>query len=489
MENLKHDLSMFAKADGRVLIGKNPSSWSSYYHYDPPPKVYTLDEVRKIIDSGDLIALQKLSRAFYDRDGFYKRLLLYYATLLKYSGILIPNPSFGTKLSTSPIKKLYSKALKYVDKLNLPELLTRLSLKALIDGCYYGVIKTLDKEHFAIIDLPSGYCRSRFKDGYGNDLIEFNVSYFDTILEAQYREEALKSYPKVISSWYRKWVNGRVSTAWVLVPSDIGICFPFFDDGRPLFLSVIPAAIQYDEAVDTERERELEEIRKIIVQKVPHLNDGQLVFEPDEALEMHAGTVNMLKGNANLSVLTTYADVDAIISKTAAEGANNTLEKMVQNIYSEAGASINIFAPTGTQALGTSINNDMALMMILGNKFSRFITFIINTLFANQNIAFKYEILPISYYNQDEFVTMSFKLAQSGYSYLLPSIASGISQSAICGVKELENDVLELDELLIPLSSAYTQSASSDNPVGRPKKSDEDKSPKTIQNENAIDNQ
>ena len=34
------------------------------------------------------------------------------------------------------------------------------------------------------------------------------------------------------------------------------------------------------------KERELEEIRKIIVQKIPHLNEGELLFEPEEAAEI-----------------------------------------------------------------------------------------------------------------------------------------------------------------------------------------------------------
>jgi hypothetical protein len=96
-----------------------------------------------------------------------------------------------------------------------------------------------------------------------------------------------------------------------------------------LFLNVIPATIQYDEALDNERERELEEIRKIIVQKIPHLTDGGLLFEPEEAVEIHKGTVGMMKNNKNVSVLTTYADVDAIVSKTTSDNVNNTLEKMM----------------------------------------------------------------------------------------------------------------------------------------------------------------
>jgi hypothetical protein len=135
---------------------------------------------------------------------------------------------------------------------------------------------------------------------------------------------------------------------WVKIPTDIGFCFPFSDDGRPLFLDLIPAVMDYDEAVDINRERDLEEIRKIIVQKIPHLTDGTLLFEPEEALEMHAGAVGMMKGNKNISVLTTYADVDAVVSKTSSEASTNALEKSLQNVYSRASVSGQLFAPTGS---------------------------------------------------------------------------------------------------------------------------------------------
>ena len=102
-------------------------------------------------------------------------------------------------------------------------------------------------------------------------------------------------------------------------------------------------------------------------------------------------------------------------------------KKMLQNVYSEAGASAQLFAPTSSQALNTSITNDMALMMVLANKYSRFLTFIINFLFSNANVKFKYEILPVSWYNVSEYIKDTLKLAQSGYSYLLPVIAAGVS--------------------------------------------------------------
>ena len=487
MENPSWDLATFKRIE-QEMVAKNESTWTNEIpnHYVKRLIDYTPKEIEDIIKGSSLDAQQRLSRNYYDKNGFYKRILLYYATLLKYAGLLVPNPSFGKQLSTSYLSKNYYRVLDYLDKISIPETFTRISLRALIYGSYYGVIQTMNKESLIILDLPANYSCSRFKDIYGNDLVEFNVEYFNTILDQDIRKNILNTYPSIISEHYRRWNKGKATSSWISLPADVGICFPFFDDGRPLFLSMIPATIQYDEAVNTEREREIEEIKKILVQKIPHLAaDGQLVFEPEEALEMHKGAVDMMKANKYLSVLTTYADVDAIIAKTSSDNAANVLDKMLQNVYAEAGISGQIFASTGSQALLTSIKNDIALMMILGNKYSRFLTYVINKLFSNVNISFTYKILPISYYNESDYITETFKLAQSGYSFMLPALATGITQKELINLKTLENDVLGLTNLLIPLQSAYTQS----NKPGAPEKPLEQKSEKTIQNEEALDNQ
>jgi hypothetical protein len=203
-------------------------------------------------------------------------------------------------------------------------LLTNWAWRALVNGAYYGILVKNDKTTFSVLDLPPAYCTTRFKDYLGNDIIEFDVSYFNTITDKQSKNAALSVYPDFIVKAYKKWNNGRLKNKWVIVPADIGICFPLFD-GRPFFLDIIPSIIEYSESVETEQERDKEEIRKIIVQKIPHLNDGRLLFEPDEAVEIHRGAVGMVRNNKNTSVLTTYADVDAITSKASVEGSSTTL--------------------------------------------------------------------------------------------------------------------------------------------------------------------
>jgi hypothetical protein len=482
------DLTSYVKAQAK-MIATNDRSYSGdrfdFHRRLSNSREYTPEDIAQIIESGTLEQKQKLSRHFFHKDGYYKQIIIHYATLLKYAGLLIPNPSFGKKLSTSHINKRYYGALEYVENMSLSLFLTNCAQIALVDGTYFGLRVDADKNSFSVIDLPTGYALSRFKDVEGNDLIEFDLKYFDTIRDKESKKIALNTYPKVIRKAYDQYSKGKIKN-WFLVPSDIGICFPFFD-GSPLFLSVIPKTLEYDEAVGIEQERNAEEIRKIIVQKIPHLNDGRLLFEPDEAEEMHRGTVQMMKGNKNVSVLTTYGDVDAIVSKTGAE-QHTLITQAEHNIYAQAGVSDQLFSSNGSSTLESSVKNDMSLMMYLAHKFERFVTNAINAKFANGNINFKYVILPVSLHNEQKYIDTAFKMANSGYSFILPAIAQGFTQRDFINLKDLENDVLELGEKMKPLSSAFTQSPDSESEEGgRPVKEQEDKSEETIAKEESLD--
>ena len=506
------NLTSFTRAKDKMIATNEAAykgHWDSVRRRTEKVRDYTIEEVNSIIASGSLSEQQKLSRNYFYKDGYYKRIIIYYATLLKYAGLLIPNPGFGKSLSSPHISKRYYNALDYVERMQLPTLCTNMAQRALVDGSYYGIRVEAGKNEFQLIDLPSGYACSRFKDIWGNDIVEFDLSYFGTITDSELRKAALSAYPKIVSKAWKEFSTGKRKSKWLVLPKEIGVCFPFFD-GRPLFLNIIPATIEYDEAVATQRDRDAEEIRKIIVQKIPHLTDGRLLFEPDEAEEIHNGTVGMMKGNSNVSVLTSYGDVSAITSHSSAERADSTLTRMEQNIYAQAGATSQVFASTGSSSLEASLNNDLALMMYLANKFSRFVTNSLNDALANSNVSFKYLFLPISHYNVGSYVDSTFKLVGSGYSALMPALAFGLTQKDLVNIKDLENDVLKIGDRLRPLSTSYTQSASGksgdgaeengeagaqkspqksgdEDEGGRPKKKEEEKADKTIQNEESLD--
>lgn len=488
--SLKHnfDLETF-KSSMNKMVGINDSSYQNFYFKRDKVRSlqqYTSEEAADIIRGGSIEAQRQLSYDYYNSNGFYKQIITHYATLLCYYGLLIPNPVLGKSLQEKSLAKRYYSALDFLDKLSLESLCQSIAFKVLIEGTYYGVIQNHDKkDSFSLMSLPGAYCRCRFKDENGEPIVEFDVRYFDKIVNESDRNAALNTYPKIISSYYQRWNKKKEKSSWCRLPTDIGVAFDLFD-ARPYFISTIPSMIQYSESVETELVRQIEEIKRLVVQKIPHLNDGTLLFEPVEAEEMHAGTVKMLKAsNPLVSVLTTYGDVEVPSIKTSDAAANNALQNMLQNTYANAGVSGEIFAATGSSSLETSLDFDTALMMVLGTKISRFLTRVLNYFFSNGSISFKYNILPITCHNNKKFMDNSFKLASSGYSYLMPAIAQGFNQRDLVNIKNLENDVLDLDSILKPLTSAYTQSANSSTETtegGRPEKEDLEKTEKTIQN-------
>lgn len=449
---------------------------------------YSKEDIERILTTGTKDEQILLSRRFYLRGGFYRNIINYYSTLLKYQFVVIPNAGFNQDLSNKALQKRYYNVMRFLSNINLRDLFILWGNRALIDGTYYGIIGKLDKNTFNVISLPGGYCRTRYKDLSNNDIIEFNLTYFDSLVDNEVRKEALSAYPRFITNAYNRYKKGK-GEQWVIIPAELGICFVFMD-GHPYFLNVIPEILDYNDTVDTEKERDEDEIRKIIVQKIPHLADGILLFEPDEAAAMHQASVNMMKNNKNVSVLTTYADVDAIVSHNAADTATNTLERMLNNIYYNSGTSSEIFAARSNLTLETSLRKDLSMMMTLADKFSRFMTFIINELFGNNSVNFTFKILPISYYNQKEFQEESLQLANSGYSFLLPALAMDIGQEELSNLKGLENDILGLREKLIPLQTSYTQSGTdNEESAGAPEKEPEEMAPKTEENQESIGRQ
>lgn len=492
MENHSYSLENFIKAQ-EAMVATSQSSYDPFYSGRSRNRDYTQEEAKDIVQNGSIARQSELSRSFFNRNGFYKRTLLHYASILKYTGILIPNPNLGQSLQNNALIKRYHQAVDLIERMNLSILYSKIALATLIDGTYYGVIKTITKTEFSTVDLPFNYCRTRFQDLNGTNIIEFNLQYFDTITEASTRNSTLAAYPQEIETAYRSWTKNKSDTkSWYYIPTEIGICFQIFD-GRPLFLQMIPSTIQYDESIDIEQARSLNEIRKIIVQEIPHLaTTGELLFEPDEAEVMHRAATKILSANnPYVSVLTTYAKVSIEDSKTNSEASSvANIDKMKNNVYNVAGASPQLFASAGNISLEASLNNDLALMMILVTKFESYIQRVVNAEYSNSAISFNYTILPITWYNQKDKMAEYLKMATVGYSFLLPALVQGFSQKDLGNLKDLENNVLKLSDKMLPLQSSYTRSDSKapTEEGGRPPVQEEEKADQTKANEESIDN-
>ena len=148
----KREIGIFQQAN-KDMIATNDKAWDTSFvkNYRGKTNTYASEEIERIIERGSPSERLLLSRTYFLQNGFYKRIIMHYATILKYTGLLIPNPAPGKSLSTEFIQKRYHNAVDFVDKLKLNSFFINTSLKALSEGAYYGVIKEITKNKFGTL--------------------------------------------------------------------------------------------------------------------------------------------------------------------------------------------------------------------------------------------------------------------------------------------------------------------------------------------------
>ena len=235
---------------------------------------------------------------------------------------------------------------------------------------------------------------------------------------------------------------------------------------------------------------------------MPIDKNGDLVFDVDEAAELHNNAVHMLGKAIGLDVLTTFADVsvETLTDNSAIDASNDSIENAKQAVFDMAGVSQMQFNTDGNIALDKSILNDEAMMYNLVIQFKDFLNRIIKPFNKTPKKMFiRAEMLPTTIYNYKEMAKLYKEHTQLGYSKMLPQIALGQSQSSILATAHFENEILDLINVFIPPITSNTMNGdmlkkddpNSKNPnskeAGRPTKESQGESvtEKTIQNQEA----
>lgn len=428
-------------------------------------KRYKREDIDSIVDGGNPVAQAELSRHFFEINGTYKRIIIHYATFLTYSWMLIPSlKNKKDSMKNKQVAKAYYDATKFLTDFQIQSKCTRFALKVLIDGAYYGLLNTEGGKP-VLQDLPFDYCRSRFKDANEVDIVEFNLKFFDTIRDESLRTEILKTYPKIVRRGYNSF-HYSDGPQWIFLPAEMGIYFCYSEE-RPFFLDIIPLVDDLGDYKELDKQRNEQALKRILVQKIG-LDGSRLIFEPDEAEEMHDGVLSMLQNNTDVDVITTYNNI-SLLDLSSSDDEKTEIQDMQNLIYESAGMSKEFFYSTTDSGLQVSEKNDLAMMMVMAQKFAHYFTFIINHNYENKKVDFNLIILPVSYYNSDTYVDKARDLVSFGYSFITPVVATGLDQTSLTNLKLLENDLLNLDDMLKPLQTSYTQSDKTINNVNATK--------------------
>ena len=464
-------------------------------------------EVLRAIHDNDEETMREISDYFYKTSGIYSRLCRYMASLYRYDWIVTPYVNSDTIKNEKVLDGFY-KVLTYLDNFQIKRFFGDVALKVMRYGCYYGYMIS-QKDRMNIQELPPNYCRSRFSVN-GEPAVEFNMKFFDDYFrDTTQKMKMLNLFPQEFKKGYILYKEGKLqpdflgdTSGWYLLDVKNTIKFNINGDDFPAFISTIPAIIDLNEAQALDREKMKQQLLKIIIQKMPLDKNGDLVFDVDEARELHNNVVQMLGKAIGVDVLTTFADVD--VADMADKGnvtSTDQLTKVERAVFNESGTAQNLFNTDGNIALEKSILNDEASLQNLILQFESFLNRLVEPYNKNpKKLHYQVQILPTTIYNYKDMAKLYKEQTQMGYSKMLPQIALGQSQSSILATAYFENDILELFNVFIPPLMSSTMNADAlkankdatgqingDNEgAGRKELANDEKSEKTIANREAM---
>lgn len=351
------------------------------------------------------------------------------------------------------------------------------------------------------------------------------MRFFDTFRDMNYRLKVLKLFPEEFAKGYVLYKQGKLALdetigcqhtgSWYVLEPENCVKFNINNSDIPIFVNSIPTIMDLDAAQDLDRKKQMQKLLKILVQKLPMDKNGDLIFDVDEARDIHNNAVQMLQRAIGVDVLTTFTDVDSIdMSDKNTTTTTDDLAKVERSVYNSLGISQNLFNTDGNMALEKSVLNDESTIRSLILQFNIFFNRIIEKKSSNKKYNFRFYLLETTQNNYQTLSKMYKEQAQMGQSKLLSQVALGHSQSFILNAAHFENEILHLSEIMIPplmsstmgsedilglkgsSSNNKTQNNSgssgsgtakaSSGEAGRPEKPDDQKSEKTIQNKEAM---
>lgn len=455
----------------------------------------------------DYNTIREISEYFYEANGIYYRLCRYLAYLYRYDWYVTTR--ITDTANTSKAQKDFARVLDYLDKSNIKIVCGEIALNVVKSGAYYGCIMDFGNS-FGLQKLPPAYCRSRFRSR-NLPVVELNMRFFDDQFKnTQYRLQVLDLFPKEIKKAYILYKQGKLKNkdddygkdGWYMLAPGSAICIRLNESQMPVLFNIIPSLIDLDQAQDLDRKKTMQQLLKIIVQKLPRDKNGDLIFDMAEAKDIHNNAVMMLKRAVGIDVLTTFADIEKIDTRdNNSTTTTDDLQKVERSVYNASGTSHNLFNSDGNLATTNSILNDEASINELVLQLQAMFNMIVEKFDRKNHYNFSFNMLETTWYNYKELAKMYKEHTTIGFSKVLPQVALGESQSSILATAHFENEVLHLGDIMVPpmmsstrsekdlnqgktnqTDTSKTQNQQDSKSIGRPEKEDSQKSDKTIQN-------
>lgn len=406
------------------------------------------------------VDLRNLSWYLYYRSQVYARIINFYANMFCLDcRSIIPDYDLVKGGDQNKILKSYQETIDFVDSLRLQQEFYNIYLTCFIQDVFYGVIFHDDTGTF-ILPLPADYCRIVGKYMTGDFAYAIDCSYLKKY------PELLEWFPEPLETLYREYDSTKQK--WQTMPEEYAICLKFrsedYQTNVPVFNQLFNSLINLSDLEDIQAIAAEQEIYKMLWIELETISGSKSVddwkIDPALVSKYYNKMLDSLPEYITASIVPGKLQEISFPNDTARD--TTKVAQATETVLNTAGGAeiLNGATINNTYAfkLATIANTEFAISSLLPQTQS----FVTRYLGQNLGNPCKIKFFPISVYTKADYKESLVSDAQYGIpTKLAINTLNGFSEKDTLAINFLENDVLNLAEKFVPLSSSYTQSGTS----------------------------
>ena len=443
-----------------------------------PSKTYTVyskeslrSYLRNPLSDSNSKNLRKLSQFLYVLSPQYRRIIAYFASMIDASLYnVIPNVDMVEDNDDEKILQSYQEVLKWLEKMNLDIQIFSMLVTCWREDVFYGYLyweeaDEQDVNSFIVLPLDPDYCRISSVNYNGCLNCAFDFSFFDSSSNAIYLEmwdkEFTKKYNAYKSDNKLRWQELDPERTWVLK-----VNYDQNDRVIPPLSGLLEDVINLIDLKGITSVKDEMSIYKLLVAKINTISGTD---EPNDfEIDLNTAVDFYNKMVANLpeyvGAILSPMEITPVTFDKSATDESNSIAKASSNLFESAGVSQVMDASklTGATAVTAALRFDglYALKPLLAQIQAR-VNMFLDYILPDNGMRVKF--LPVTPYFKDEAIKQTAEACTLGLP-MKTQLATlmGISPLDMNSMLHLENDILKLQDKLVPMQSTYTQSGSAE---------------------------
>ena len=391
--------------------------------------------------------LRDASIYLYEISTQYRRVVNYFADICPLYYIVYPFKFDPENCDRKKFAASYKKALNYLEIMNLQHEMHKALVTAWREDIFAGYIFQT-KDSFYIMKLDPDYIKiASIVDGCF--LVAYDFSYFDS------HKDDLEAWGEEFQTKYEIYKND-VNMRWQILDDKRQFCIKISEDVKYLLIPLMGCFLgifDIEDYKDLSKGATILRNYKALGLKLPTDDKGNLLIDKDLADEFYYQLCNVTP--ENIGVFETPMEVQAFdFERNGAEDPDKTYEA-IRNFYNDVGVSSLLFGSDKQTAasLNISITADECLGFAVNRQIERNVNRLLKTAVGG-SIKFQITILDVSRFHLQQYHDMLVKDAQLGVPVKSAIAASlGFSQPTMSQMMYMENDFLQLQDKMIPLSA------------------------------------